>query len=518
MRIQKFCIYILCAALLGTAGCGLRHSAVPVADAFAVQPEQPREASMSPSATSRPAPAKVTSPGASSPAAPELSSEATNLTEDSPSAESSTDGAAADVAGNSEEADQPVLTASAPEEEQAENGQQLLDKALALCEQSQQLWSEGEQEKAIECLDQAYDLILEVDTQDDEGLNQQKEDLRFMISRRVMEIYSSRFSALNGNHAEIPLVMNQYVEREIKLFQTVERQFFVDSYRRSGKYRDAIVENLRETGLPEGLSWLPLIESGFKVNALSRARALGLWQFIPSTGYKYGLKRDTWIDERMDPEKSTQAAIAYLSDLHQIFGDWMTVLAGYNCGEGTVLRRIREQKISYLDNFWDLFERLPYETARYVPRFLATLHIVGDPEKYGFSLDELDKPLAFETVTIEKPVQLKTVAETIGVSFEDLRDLNPELRYQATSDSPYDLKVPPEMGQALLARLDEIPKWSPPKRSYVYHRVRKGETLSQIARRYRTSVIAIKRANSMTRNLIRSGQRLKIPVRSSDRA
>jgi membrane-bound lytic murein transglycosylase D len=132
-----------------------------------------------------------------------------------------------------------------------------------------------------------------------------------------------------------------------------------------------ILEKLEAAGLPAELSWLPLIESGFKVKALSRARALGLWQFIPSTGYKFGLKRDQYIDERIDFEKSSDAAIAYLKELHNIFGDWSTVLAAYNCGEGRVLRVIRTQNINYLDDFWDLFGRLPFETARYVPRFLA---------------------------------------------------------------------------------------------------------------------------------------------------
>jgi membrane-bound lytic murein transglycosylase D len=117
------------------------------------------------------------------------------------------------------------------------------------------------------------------------------------------------------------------------LFQTVEREFFLESYQRSGRYREQFARTIRDAGMPEDLAWLPLIESGFKVKALSRARALGLWQFIPSTGYKFGLKRNDWVDERLDPEKSTMAAIAYMKELHQIFGDWATVLAAYNCGE-----------------------------------------------------------------------------------------------------------------------------------------------------------------------------------------
>jgi membrane-bound lytic murein transglycosylase D len=195
-------------------------------------------------------------------------------------------------------------------------------------------------------------------------------------------------------------------------------------------------EALREAGLPQELSWLPLIESGFKVNALSRSRALGMWQFIPSTGYKFGLSRDKFIDERMDPEKSTRAAIAYLKELHQIFGDWSTVLAAYNCGEGRVLRLIRGQNINYLDNFWDLYQRLPRETARYVPRFLATLHILNNPE----TTDWTGYPLIRHWNTngvVNKQVHLTNVAKSIGVDRKILKDLNPELRYQIVPGENY---------------------------------------------------------------------------------
>ncbi len=397
-----------------------------------------------------------------------------------------------------------------------EKDQNLLDTALDFCNTSQELWSEGNLEKALATLDQAYALVLEVDTDNNPELIQQKEDLRFMISKRILEIYASRYTAVNGNHDEIPLTMNEYVEKEIKIFQGRERKFFMESYKLSGKYIDKIKQDLKEAGLPEELAWLPLIESGFKVKALSRARALGLWQFISSTGYKFGLKRDTWVDERLDPEKSTAAAIAYLKELHQIFGDWTTVLAGYNCGEGTVLKKIRNQKINYLDNFWDLYEQLPRETARYVPRFLATLHILRNPEKYGFELEEIYDPLSYESVIIEKPVQLKTVANTLGISFKEITELNPELRLQVTPAAPYSLKVPSGMGTALLAKLEEIPKWAPPKNAYVIHRVKRGETLSLIAMRYRTSVRKIVMANYIRRkHFIRVGQKLKIPLRGS---
>jgi membrane-bound lytic murein transglycosylase D len=397
-----------------------------------------------------------------------------------------------------------------------EKAQALLDSALDFIAASQEYWSEGKLEKAIATLDQAYTYVLEVNSVNNPELIQQKEDLRFTISKRILEIYASRYTAINGNHNEIPLTMNKFVEKAIKRFQGSERRFFVESYKRSGKYMEKILTALNEAGLPEELAWLPLIESGFKVRALSRARALGLWQFIPSTGYKFGLKRDTWIDERLDPEKATAAAIAYLKELHRIFGDWTTVLAGYNCGEGRVLRKIRNQRINYLDNFWDLYTQLPRETAQYVPRFLATLHILKDPAKFGFTFEELDAPLSYETVEIEKPVQLRAVAKALGIDFKELSDINPELRRQVTPPSAYSLRVPLGSSFTLLTKLNEIPKWTPPENAYVYHRVKKGESLSLIALRYRTNVRKIVNANNIRRkHFIRAGQKLKIPLRGS---
>lgn len=410
---------------------------------------------------------------------------------------------------------------AAPEEEaeSQDPNEELLNAALDFYKASQDYWGEGNLENAIGSLDQAYSLILQVNAEEQAELVQQKEDLRFMVSKRILEIYASRHTAISGSHKAIPLVRNEHVEKEIRQFQEMEREFFLQSYARSGRYRKEIVKALREAGLPEELSWLPLIESGFKVNALSRARALGLWQFIPSTGYKFGLSRDTWIDERLDPGKSTAAAIAYLKELHQIFGDWMTVLAAYNCGEGTVLRVIREQQVSYLDNFWDLYERLPRETSRYVPRFLAVLHILKDPGAHGFSLEDTESPIPYETVTVEKSVRLKDLAKKLKLNAGELIALNPELRLQSTPGESYDLKIPPGSGEALLAAVDELPKWSPPKRQYAYHRVRRGETLSLIALRYHTTITAIARANHIRRNgIIRAGKLLKIPRRGTYRS
>jgi membrane-bound lytic murein transglycosylase D len=421
----------------------------------------------------------------------------------------------------------PVGSAGAgTDENKAENGPETdatttrnvqtdLDDALELCELSQDYWQQGELEKAVDALDRAYALILSVDTSDQPKLIQQKEDLRFMISKRILEIYASRNIVVNGNHNAIPIVVNRHVQSEIDLFtKRGERTFFIESLKRSGRYRDRIVSALKEAGLPEELSWLPLIESGFKTHALSRSRALGLWQFIPSTGYKFGLQRDKFIDERMDPAKATRAAIDYLKELHSMFGDWSTVLAAYNCGEGRVLRVIRSQNINYLDNFWDLYEKLPRETARYVPRFLATLHVLNNLETYGMDQIIVDPPLEFESVFVNKQVSLKNIAKAIGVKEKELKDLNPELRYKILPGDSYSLRIPSGNAKLLLSQIDDMPVSRPPQRAYVYHRVRQGETLSVIARKYRTSVGRIMRANKMSRsNYIVAGKRLKIPQR-----
>jgi membrane-bound lytic murein transglycosylase D len=180
---------------------------------------------------------------------------------------------------------------------------------------------------------------------------------------------------------------------------------------------------------------------------------------------------------------------------------------------------IRTQNINYLDNFWDLYEQLPRETARYVPRFIATLHIVGNLAKYGLDDVAMDEPLAYETVTINKQVHLKNVAQALSLPLSQLKTLNPELRYQIVPPQPYALRVPSGEAQNLIARLDQIPVAQPPQRAYAYHRVRRGETLSTIAARYRTSPSRIARANNLrSHHYIVAGKTLKIPLGRRQRA
>jgi membrane-bound lytic murein transglycosylase D len=390
-----------------------------------------------------------------------------------------------------------------------------LNRALYLCRMAQAYWKRGELENAIDTLDQAYALVLKVDPGNDPTLLQEKEDLRFTISKRILEIYSSRRVAVNGRRNEIPVTINRHVQDEIDAFTIGrERDFFAESLRRSGRYRVKIEDALKEAGLPAELVWLPLIESGFKVTALSPARALGLWQFIPSTGYRYNLNRDTYVDERMDPEKATRGAIDYLKELHGMFGDWTTVLAAYNCGEHRVIRTIQSQNINYLDHFWDLYERLPRETARYVPRFLATLHIVQNLQKYGLSEVVIEPPLQYETVTIPRQASLRSIALATGMDEDLLRELNAELRQAILPENGYDLRVPAGDGPLVAAKIDEIPLYRPRSAmAVVPHKVRKGETLETIAKKYRTDAKRIMLANNLRRPApIAVGTTLRVPL------
>lgn len=388
--------------------------------------------------------------------------------------------------------------------------ERLLDEALEAYESSRVFWQQGGFEDAFAALDRAYELMASATIADESALRQQKEDLRHLISRRVIEIYASRRTVVGDHSREIPLTINEFVEREIKLFQGPERRFFMESYARSGLYRPMIVAALREAGMPEELSWLPLVESGFKVKALSRARALGLWQFIASTGYRYDLQRGDFVDERMDPEKATRAAIAYLRDLHGLFGDWTTALAAYNCGEGNVQRQINRQSAGYFDQFWDLFVLLPRETARYVPRMLATLAIVKDPETYGFELPEPLPPLEYDTIEVRRSIALSDADKALHLEGGTLAALNPQLRYSATPNERYGLKVPRGTGQSLLASIDSLPRWVSSS-GLASHRVRRGDTLSGIARTYRTSVRELMRLNNLaSANRIWPGQRLAV--------
>ena len=391
-----------------------------------------------------------------------------------------------------------------------------MEKALDLIEVADIFWEKGDVENTLNTLDKAYALVL--DTNGDVAVARQKDDLRLLISKRILSVYSAKQTVTNGKASEIPMIINADVEKEIRSFQGIERDFFISSYQRSGLYRSIILKELKKAGIPEELFWLPLVESGFKIQAYSRARALGLWQFIPSTGYKFGLSRDEWVDERMDVEKSTQAAIAYLEELHGMFGDWLTVLAAYNCGEGRVLRVISRQHINYFDRFWDLYNQLPRETARYVPRFMATLHIIKNPQKYGINLgNETEKPIPYSIVKVNKVMKLQDIATKIEVSEDVMNLLNSELRHKITPDREYELKIPTEALAKFNLVVSEIPETEKPRfigrTVFIKHRVKSGETVASIAKRYKVSSANIISYNKKsTKKGLVVGKMLNIPI------
>jgi len=178
------------------------------------------------------------------------------------------------------------------------------------------------------------------------------------------------------------------------------------------------------------------------------------------------------------------------------------------------LKIIKRQKVNYLDNFWDLYDKLPNETARYVPRFLAALHILKDPGKYDLDLGEPETPPQYDAVPFEKQTHLMSIAGMFGIGFKELTELNPELRHNATPDRSYSLKVPKGKGDVVLAGIDELPRWSMPVAATKYHIVKKGENLSLIARRYKTTVTKIMRVNRIhKKHFIKAGQKIAIPVK-----
>jgi membrane-bound lytic murein transglycosylase D len=254
------------------------------------------------------------------------------------------------------------------------------------------------------------------------------------------------------------------------------------------------------------------VESAFKPNALSRAKAKGVWQFMRGTGVENGLRQDWYIDERSDPEKATVAAAKYLGTLARQFdGDWHLALASYNGGPGRLQRAIRNTRV---DDFWALAAKpraLPRETRDYVPMILAAVVIARNPAQYGFDF-EPDPPHAYETVTLPRPVDLRRVAEWADTTIDEIQALNPELRRWTTpvGDDSYDLKVPVGTGEIVQARLDEAA--TSDLASLKWYTARKGDTLALIARRLSVSRTDLAEANYLkVSSRVAPGQKLMVP-------
>jgi len=295
---------------------------------------------------------------------------------------------------------------------------------------------------------------------------------------------------------DVPIIMNKSVEGYIEYFQdVVMKDRFELWLSRSQRYLPTMRDIFKQRGLPEDLVFVALIESGFNPYAYSRSKATGAWQFIKGTGKKYGLKIDDWVDERRDPIKSTIAAASYLKDLYDLFGSWPLALASYNAGEGRVHRALVKTKG---EDFWDLNNShyLKRETRDYVPKYMAATIIAKNPQRYGFSL-EYNEPLEYEEVLVEGAVDLHVISETAGISYEDLKALNPELKREITppTSSQYLIKLPKGHKEAFLKNYTDL---SPDKKFRVTpYRVKHGESLTSLAKKFGVSVIVLQTINNL---------------------
>lgn len=315
---------------------------------------------------------------------------------------------------------------------------------------------------------------------------------------------------------DIPLAYNEAVAEYLAFFTGPGRRWFSVWLEREGRYGPVLRSILRSHGLPEDLVYLAMIESGFSTQAVSRAKAVGPWQFIEATARRYGLRVDFWVDERRDPVKSTHAAARFLAALHEVFGDWYLAWAGYNAGPGRVSRAIREYET---EDFWELAaqpDAFRQETRHYVPKLIAAALIAKHPEHFGFRALASHEVFDWEEVEVPDATDLDLVARLTGVSTSVLREYNPELRQWATppvpkGQPPYRLRVPRGKAEGFAVAYAQIP---PSKRfTFRSYQVQKGDTLGHIARMFRTSIDELMRSNQIRDpRRLRIGQMLMIPI------
>lgn len=315
-----------------------------------------------------------------------------------------------------------------------------------------------------------------------------------------------------SEYGTIPLVINDAVAQNLRYFQEGIPDRFQSYLDRFHHYKEVVEPIFREFGLPTELMYLSLVESGFNPRAFSRARASGPWQFMKATGRMYKLNVNWYVDERRDPIKSTVAAAHHLRDLYDRFGSWPLALAAYNAGSGKVGRAIKKTGSR---DFWKIRRtwHLRRETKDYVPRFIAATLIAKNPTAYGFLPPDGDRH-EFEEVLIAKPVQLSAITDQTGISLEELKRLNPELRRNIVPQSNglgYHLKVPVGMSSLIAAQHSTLPVWTqPPPPPTQWYQVRRGDSLSVVARRFGMKVRQLKEMNSLSNNVIRVGTQLRV--------
>lgn len=343
----------------------------------------------------------------------------------------------------------------------------------------------------------------------------------FIISRynlNLRRISSAQIRAANGlwgypvmettEQLLINITVNDRIEQIMNYYTGGGRSSMMTYLRRSGKYLPMIEDVLEDYNLPHDIAYLPIIESGYSPNAISPASAAGVWQFIPATARTFGLKINSYVDERRDPHKSTIAAARYLSSLYERFGDWNLALAAYNCGEHCVERAINS---AGTDDYWRL--SLPNETMGYVPAALAVMLIAREPEIYGMSVN-YETPWQYDTVYVHGPVNLSLIANSVGCSKDDLKELNPQLLQSFTppGETLYLVRIPPNTNEMFHVNFDPLPEsekylsqstisslTAPPPPQYRTYTIREGDTLTRIASRLGVTVEDLKRWNPSVR-------------------
>jgi len=319
---------------------------------------------------------------------------------------------------------------------------------------------------------------------------------------------------------QIPMDENEYVNKSIEFLtqKPIGRKFVRNSLARSTVWGNIVKKIIEEEGMPPELFYLAMVESGFNPFAVSRAKAVGMWQFIMQTGQLYGLNaaNSPWIDERRDPVKSTRAAMRHLRDLYNELGDWHLAIAAYNCGINAVQRAIAKYNNPDSVNFWNIIQYLPRETRNYVPLFIATVKVVNNLEDYGFSKSEVEylPEIQFDKYTLKEPVSLTSLAKCANISVEKLRELNPELLFSFTPPDveSYELRIPYGSKQTFVANyLNLTPE---EKQPYLTYQVGKKETVESIAKKYNIAPEEILLVNNISseKKTLKRGMMLKIPI------
>jgi LysM repeat protein len=344
------------------------------------------------------------------------------------------------------------------------------------------------------------------------GQTEGKTFLSALPTEGVMDPPSSatKQSSFSSAVSIFPSLVNEKVTTFISFFQRKADSFFSRSLARSQAYEEMMKRIFREKDLPEELFYLALIESGYNPTALSRAKASGIWQFVAQTAKRFGLRVDKWVDERRDPEKSTHAAAEYLKTLHGMFNSWDLATAGYNAGEGKVLKAM---KIARSDDFWEIskYRYLKQETKKYVPMFLAAVTIAKEPQKYGFDNIEYHPPLVYEKVPVPPSTSLALIAKAAETDLAEIRSLNPALiREKTPPNSPsFDIKLPMGKKEVFERNFSNV---SRPSANSGQHRVSSGETLTRVAKKYQVSIADLCAANEISpQTVLKPGAILKIP-------